>query len=677
MNLLTQFRIRWGCTFRWSWVGALVFSGQVRASEITVTGSASLLREGTGSIEVELKESTGRARVTFEFKPVLDVSAFRDLAVTVGNKSLAELDVWMQGVSHPGMAWRYGTEGRFLVRGGEESDLRTLMTREPLATDHPFVERLGNMHSFPWGHQRHWRTVDAEAVVQVTLRLDWQDAQSGSTVTISQPFGAEDYSVDPAKLDETPLPWVDRFGQATNREWPGKLKAEDELRQDAVQDLAKAKNPVPDSKKLTRFGGWAEGPGMEATGFFRVEQVEGRWWFVDPEGKLFWSLGVNTAGNSVETRIEGREELFPVEDQGQKEIRYYEENLKRKYGETEWQDAHVEVTVARMREWGLNTVGAWSIPELAATRRVPYTLMVHTRLQGLGGISKIPDPFDDDFKQALDERLAHFAKDHVESPWLLGVFIHNELHWGGNGELVEEIIKSPGNTPARIALMTFMRKKYGDIAGVNEAWNTANDSFWSMKPGAGRKGRAQYKQDLQAFLGEFADRYFSVCREAMDTHFPNHLYLGCRFHVFNTPVTRAASRACDVISANVYRHQVANFDMEIDEDRPFIVGEFHFGVRDYGNWGVGLTWAADARNQADLVQVYLSEALKHPRLVGAHWFMWSNQIVTGRRDGENFGVGLVSVVDRPLPTLVEAFQSVSDVKYPYRQQAPPLRIGAP
>jgi len=677
MEAITQGQFRWLNPLWQGGLGALILSGLLQAAEVTVTGAASLLGNRKGEIQLELKEKTGRATVRFDYTRGLDVSRFRDVAVRIDNKSSAELDVWMSGVSDLDFGWRYGTDGRFLVRAGEQLDLQVLMTREPLPADHPYVKRLGNLYSFPWGYQRHWRSMDVSSVKRVRVQLNWQNAKKGSTITVTEPFGVESYSVDPAKLDSLDFPLVDRFGQLRSQEWSGKLKLEAELREDAVKDLAKAERFAKPGEGLTRFGGWANGPTLEATGFFRVEKVKGRWWFVDPEGKLFWSLGVNTTGNSVETLIKGREELFPVEDRGRKTIRYYEENLKRKYGEEGWKEAHVGVTVGRMQEWGLNTVGAWSIPEMAATRRVPYTLMVHTRLQRLGGISKIPDPYGAVFKQALNERLANFAAEHAQSPWLLGVFIHNELHWGAETDLVKEIIKSPGATPARQALMSFLRKKYGNVTGLNKAWHTEYDTFWSMKPGAGPKGRKQYDEDLQAFLEAFADRYFSLCREAMDTHFPNQLYLGCRFHVLNPSVTRAASRYCDVMSANVYRHRVAGFKMETDADRPFMVSEFHFGVRDYGNWGVGLTWAADARNQADLLQVYLSEALKHPNLVGAHWFMWSNQIVTGRSDGENFGVGLVSVVDRPLPTLLEAFQSVSDAMYPYRQQAPPLRLGAP
>ena len=50
-----------------------------------------------------------------------------------------------------------------------------------------------------------------------------------------------------------------------------------------------ARKPLPPGDfGYCNYGGYGgdEGPG---TGFFRVENVDGRWWFVDPDGHLFLS----------------------------------------------------------------------------------------------------------------------------------------------------------------------------------------------------------------------------------------------------------------------------------------------------------------------------------------------------------------------------------------------------
>jgi hypothetical protein len=372
--------------------------------------------------------------------------------------------------------------------------------------------------------------------------------------------------------------------------------------------------------------------------------------------------------------VKGREQLFPESLRVDGTLLLYEANLKRKYG-VDWREKHTDVTVARMGDWGVNTSGAWAVDEIPRTRRVPFTLILHSAMSRFGSLGKIPDPFSEAFANSLDRGLGRLAADHADSPWLLGVFIDNELHWEADTTLVREIMKSPPRMPARVAMVEFLRARYGNVEALNNAWAANFEDFAAIAPVTGTADTAAYRNDLNAFLAVFADKYFGLCRAAMNRHFPNHLYLGCRFHIRNGTVRDAASRFCDVISVNVYQHSVEGYSVDADRDRPWLISEFHFGIRDHGSLGVGLAWAANARNQADLVQAYLSEALRHPNLVGAHWFAWGDQAVTGRPDGENFGVGLVSVVDRPVPTLVDAMRKVSQKLFAFRLAGSQGRIG--
>jgi hypothetical protein len=251
------------------------------------------------------------------------------------------------------------------------------------------------------------------------------------------------------------------------------------------------------------------------------------------------------------------------------------------------------------------------------------------------------------------------------------------LDWKSGIALSEEVLRCGPRTPARRALVALLRERYPSVDALNQAWGSGFDSFDAVRPVPSARATAAYEKDLRDYLTEFADTFFAECAAAMDKHLPKHLYLGCRFHNWNPIITAAASRHCDVISVNAYRYSVADFALTTTVDRPYLIGEFHFGTRDHGVWGTGLTWAADARNQSDLVQAYLSDALRHPNIVGAHWFQWSNQPVTGRYDGENFGVGLVSIVDRPITSLVKAFTDVAKGLYDYRLQPGPARLGTP
>ena len=646
-------------------------------SEAKVSGDASLVKKTSGGLVVRMTSASGQCAVEFNYPANdFDLSSFRDLAITVHNRSAAELDTVVIGTSDPANYSR-SAQTRFLVRPYERTNLRVFLARPTLEKDHPHVKTLGNLYAFPWGHQHHWQHPEAERLQRVTARISWAGAKPGQTLTISEPFGSGTYSIEPALLATLDLPLVDDLGQARAPHWPGKILSPKELSKDVTRDLALARSTKSTFAKRSIYGGDTRAPRQSATGFFRVEKLGGKWWFIDPEGHLFWSLGVTGAGDSSDTRIKGREPLFPENIRSRDSINHYEENLKLKYGDSNWKKAHAEVTLARMRRWGFNTLGAWSPTDLAAAHRLPFTLIAHPNLNWLGGTRKIIDPYSEGFKKSLNSILAAYAADYADDPWLLGVFIENELDWKSGIALSEEVLRCGPRTPARRALVALLRERYPSVDALNQAWGSGFDSFDAVRPVPSARATAAYEKDLRDYLTEFADTFFAECAAAMDKHLPKHLYLGCRFHNWNPIITAAASRHCDVISVNAYRYSVADFALTTTVDRPYLIGEFHFGTRDHGVWGTGLTWAADARNQSDLVQAYLSDALRHPNIVGAHWFQWSNQPVTGRYDGENFGVGLVSIVDRPITSLVKAFTDVAKGLYDYRLQPGPARLGTP
>ena len=96
------------------------------------------------------------------------------------------------------------------------------------------------------------------------------------------------------------FPLIDEFGQYRHADWPGKIHGLSELRPN--------KAPRPTTWRSIRgqrtwdtYGGWKAGPQLAATGRFRTEKRDGKWWLVDPEGRLFWSHGIDCVDTSWST----------------------------------------------------------------------------------------------------------------------------------------------------------------------------------------------------------------------------------------------------------------------------------------------------------------------------------------------------------------------------------------
>ena len=433
-----------------------------------------------------------------------------------------------------------------------------------------------------------------------------------------------------AVLEGKPL--VDRFGQYTHADWPGKAQSEEDLAAAWAAEDEALKTPAPDR---CPYGGFS-GTSAKATGFFRVEQVDGRWWFVCPDGHLFYSAGVNGVGVASTTRVQGREDLFealPPPDllppsgdrRGPLAGSFHTWNLLRRHGGT-WRPGWAETAARRLAAWGFNSIHYWGPRSLEAgdEPRVPYAQMLRG-WQAEGSIMGMPDVYADDFPRRVEEAAASQLRPRSGDRWMVGYFIGNEPPWPHReSRLADLILKGPAG-PMRARLEAHL--KQGDTP-------------------ARRK----------AFVHEAFARYLEVINAATRRHAPNHLNLGIRFGGDPDESLMAGARGFDVFSMNIYRYapprEVLDRAYELT-GRPMLIGEFHIGMPARG-LSSGLVQAMDEAERGIAYRYYVEQSAAHPAMIGTHWFQWLDQPATGRMDGENYAIGLVDVTDRPHEELVEA-----------------------
>ena len=89
---------------------------------------------------------------------------------------------------------------------------------------------------------------------------------------------------------------VDRYGQYTGEEWPGKVTTDDQLRADAAKEWPQIRDAKFDPAKFDRFGGRLDAGKFEATGHFRLQKINGRHWLITPEGHRYFLIGCDAVG---------------------------------------------------------------------------------------------------------------------------------------------------------------------------------------------------------------------------------------------------------------------------------------------------------------------------------------------------------------------------------------------
>ena len=459
---------------------------------------------------------------------------------------------------------------------------------------------------------------------------------------------------DPGDALLEPKPLVDQFGQWMGDDWPGKATSLDQLK--AAWAAEEKELGSPDLHEC-RYGGYV-GTKAPATGFFRVEKVEGKWWFVDPDGHLFLSVGSDSIGTSVSTSTEGREQLFaaiphaePAPSRagasaltlivppaatppagaspsrgGGRGTSFYTWNMERRFG-TDWSAKWIDLTVRRMFAWGFNTVGNWSDQRLGNAHRIPYVVT----LRGWGietGPMGVPDVYSPEYDRNIDRAAAQQCEPHKDDPYVLGYFLGNEPPWPGRESVAVDAI----------------------LAGPASALQKALKNFLADGDTPERR---------KSFLYQTYGKFVEAATAAIRKHDPNHLNLGLRFGSSAPPEIVRLSKVFDVYSLNNYAYTVNR--TEIDKvrnliDRPILIGEFHFGTPGRG-MTPGLKQTSSQEERGVAYRYYVENAMADPSIVGAHWFEWVDEPSTGRFDGENYNIGLVDVTDRPYRELIDQAQA--------------------
>ncbi|MEI8619191.1 hypothetical protein P4S63_25445 [Pseudoalteromonas sp. B193] len=227
---------------------------------------------------------------------------------------------------------------------------------------------------------------------------------------------------------------VDKFGQNAKQDFAYKVDSEAELIADKKQEAQQLLSQRPADR--SRFGGWAQGPKLEGTGYFRTAKHKGKWSLVDPDGYLYLATGldiIRLANSTTLTGYDFDQSLFksanesgltPEDSKGLNQVNkealasrfvasqvrkdlfewlpsydepmgkhygyrksahsgplahgetysFYSANLERKYGQnnSDYMQKWREVTLKRMITWGFTSLGNWTDPSYYDNQQVPY-----------------------------------------------------------------------------------------------------------------------------------------------------------------------------------------------------------------------------------------------------------------------------------------------------------------
>jgi hypothetical protein len=392
-------------------------------------------------------------------------------------------------------------------------------------------------------------------------------------------------------------------------------------------------------------------------GFWRIVQDEqGVWWFLSPEGKKEFLNTVTTVRPYQEA-------------QNNQEPHYISKDWHGSLEETQGAIAPwAEKTVRRVYEAGFKGIGAWSHPALH-DYDIPMTQVLNL-WQWVGKKALLYDP---QWTQVVEHAIQQQVVPLRDNRNLVGYYTDNELGFkDGFGHVNHYFNGLNPDNPNRKEVVNVIRLLWQDIESFNRDWQTHLKSWdmlrqWETLPEDPATTKARL---ASAWRYHLARDYFEITSALLKKYDPNHLNLGIRYKG-HAPreVFRASKGLTDAQSINIYASD-ARLDPELiqamyDEcGAPIIISEYSFHAIDgkSGNKNMGgFIWGHVINQQARVsaYQIFMTRLASLPYMIGADWFQWNDEPPAGRSDGEDVNFGIVDIHDHLYESLVQAIQEMT------------------
>jgi len=387
-----------------------------------------------------------------------------------------------------------------------------------------------------------------------------------------------------------------------------------------------------------------------ATGFFRAEIMDGRWFIIDPDGYAFIHKGVAcvTPGTSVNHKAA----------------------VVSKWGNN---DVWCAFANGWLKTNGFNGAGAWSDVARLRSQAEPvvYTVIInpmsnyrnyHKNL--VGGYSnagwqgyeyniiRVFDPLFETYMDNACKTLAQYKNDK----YLLGYFVDNELPWV-NDALDRHIKYLSTTDPCYIAAKGWLDQRKGKNATLSDITEDDRNAFWDF----------------------YAGKYFKMAKEYITKYDSNHLFLGSRFNqtkeeLSNPYIFQTAGKYCDIISINHYREwepvaaRMTNW--EAWAQKPFMITEFYTKGEDSGFANTtGAGWLVRTQRDRGLFyQNFIIKLLRSKGCVGWNWFRYQDndpEDLTTDPSNRDSNKGLVNIAYDPYVDLMDLCKLTNDRVYSY------------
>ncbi|WKN44980.1 hypothetical protein [Tunicatimonas pelagia] len=437
------------------------------------------------------------------------------------------------------------------------------------------------------------------------------------------------------------------------------------------------------STKWDRYGGSPRVKG-EKTGYFHLENINGRWWLISPEGNSFLSFGINHIYPELMKRDENRnfwEKRLGVADLEDK---------------VEFYPALEKKVAADMEAFGFNVFGCHTPTEYYTNLRFPYVKQIlfapicHFRSLTEESFA---DVFSPDFARMCDTMAKVICHPLRDDPYLIGYKFANCPVWREEESRAREVVmyggprketptwprvlrNLPPEAPGKRAYVGFMQKRYDkNISHFNQVYTTSFSSFEELRNATDWRKEADTDnqaelQDLDSFLLTVLEQYYEVICGAIRKYDRQHMILGDKINGnTQTPVeiVRLTAKYSDLIYYQwygLYDEQKPRLDAwSAATQVPLYNADSCYSTPSERMPHPNGPHCASQEQRAQVSAAFARQAFARPDFVGWDHCGWMDSWNTAPKQQDRQHSGLQDPFGNYHEPMRKAFRQFSDEKY--------------
>jgi hypothetical protein len=422
--------------------------------------------------------------------------------------------------------------------------------------------------------------------------------------------------------------------------------------------------------ELDEYGGWTGMQGKK-TGFFHLEKIGGRDWFVTPEGNVFFPVALSHL-------LSGESDVA----------------CQNVYGGD--REAWVRGSLAKARAMGFNcALGSATSPErnlngfvdIAEAEAIfrednfPFTvgvILLKHPWEFVKG-ETLPDIYDPAFEQLIESRAKAACSAIADDPLVMGYYygfgaFNRSQHW------VNYHLSLAPDSPGRNAVIDVLKQRYGDdVQAFNQVYGTALGQIDDLKqtkvltydPAFERRNSEATKEtldpqqleDFEAILSHMCVTLYKIGHKAIRRWDSNHLILGSYIKEWALmgESWKAAAPYIDMIAPQHLNREISLNELADIAKLPILVSDDYFGFH-YPDKGSGHAGVSSHDARGEIYQANLMRHYKDPQTLGVTYCacMYDQGGNTLKQNQQN---GFYDIHGNPRENLIQAVTDINKAVY--------------